>query len=300
MSLVVGTWNVKDLLDPLESERVHHAAKVRHLAAVMARLDADVIALQEVGSLTCIRSVLEAMGPSGYEPVFGTPDARGIACAVLSRLPIASAQVHTAERLGFPVFQVGDPPPFGERLPLRRGVVHVRVLAPGLGEVDLVCCHFKSQRPVPLCDPSGAPLEPSFPAARAAGELRALVLRTAEALFVRELVDALLHADPQARVVVLGDLNDHPGSPTVRTVCGRGDGELRPCADRVPPERRFSVLFEGAPQQIDHILCTQNLYERVTAAEFLNADLRDHGTLLPDEHVPDSDHAPFLVRFDER
>src|SRR5262249_28942038 len=155
-----------------------------------------------------------------------------------------------------PAFAEGDPPPFGARIPLRRGVVHARVDAPGLGAVDVLVAHFKSNRPVPLRDARGELVPPATERAFAEGHLRSLVWRAAEALFVRGLVDELLAADPAGHVAVAGDLNDRPGSHVVRIVCGGGDRALLPCADAVPEAARFSILRRGAREQIDHALVT--------------------------------------------
>jgi len=212
------------------------------------------------------------------------------------------------------VFRDGDPPPFGTRIPLRRGVVHARVEAPGIGAVDVLVAHFKSSRPVPARDASGRELAATSTHMRAEAAARSLVWRTAEALFVRDLVDrVILPADAERRVAVVGDLNDLPSSTAVRTVRGEGDGELFDCAAGVDERARFSTLHEGRPSQIDHVLASAALYARLQAAHFLNAGLHEHmalGGVAGDperggrgaeeyEELPtvDSDHAPLVTRF---
>jgi predicted extracellular nuclease len=230
----------------------------------------------------------------------GTPDARGIRCALVSRLPVTTSRVHTAEALDFPVYQAGDPAPFGRRIPLRRGVVHARVEAEGIGPVDVLVAHFKSPRAVALRDASGREIEPRAAREAAEGMLRSLVWRAAEALHVRAIVDALLADHARALVAVVGDLNDVPGSVVVRALQGDGDGSLLDCAARVPTERRFSAIHAGARIQIDHVLASQPLYARLTAARFVNETLREHVVPADGEEHPtvDSDHAPLVVRFE--
>ncbi|HEY6459107.1 MAG TPA: endonuclease/exonuclease/phosphatase family protein, partial [Polyangiaceae bacterium] len=143
MAVTLATFNVKDLLEP----RVD--AKLDWIAAAIARCDADVVGLQEIGPPSLLEAVVERIPPHGSRggyaaSLVGTADARGIRCVLLSRLPLLHAHVHTTEALPFPVFRVGDPPPFGARIPLRRGVVHARVDAPGLGLLDVLVAHFKS------------------------------------------------------------------------------------------------------------------------------------------------------------
>ena len=152
-----------------------------------------------------------------------------------------------------------------------------------------------------LRDGAGAELEPTNAREHAEGALRSLVWRAAEALHARKLVDDRLVADPRALVAVVGDFNDGPDSPVVRAVRGEGEGELFDCTSGIDPAARFSVLHEGRPAHIDHVLATANLQTRVVKARFLNAGLRDHGTFDPRREEPstvDSDHAPLVVCFE--
>jgi endonuclease/exonuclease/phosphatase family metal-dependent hydrolase len=303
MALVIATFNVKDLLEPKSDRaRVILEAKLDEIAAHLRACDADVVGLQEVGPVELVRAVVARLPRSGYgEPVMGTRDARGIRCALLARVPVAFARVRTAETLSFPVFREGDPEPFGTRIPLRRGVVHVRIDVPRMGGVDVLVAHFKSAHAVPLRDESGSEIEPKTAGDRAEGMLRTLVWRGAEALYVRGLVDDVLAAEPDARVAVVGDLNDGPSSPVVRALRGEGQGQLFDCTEGIEPAARFSILYRGGPAQIDHVLVTANLHARLAEARFLNAELRDHGPFDPaveGAFTVDSDHAPLVVRFE--
>lgn len=95
-----------------------------------------------------------------------------------------------------------------------------------------------------------------------------------------------------------GDFNDRPGSSVVRVVSGGGPGQLRSCAEVVADRSRFSILHDGRGQEIDHILVTPGLRERLTDARFLNEDLRDHGPKAANlPPLPESDHAPLVASF---
>jgi endonuclease/exonuclease/phosphatase family metal-dependent hydrolase len=309
MTLTLATFNVKDLLEPRDAvERSVLGAKLAWIAQMLRACDADVVGLQEVGSAELVRAVLDRLDGHAYgEPVMGTVDARGIGCALLSRIPVVAARVHTAESLPFPVFRDGDPAPFGARIPLRRGVVHARVDAPGLGPVDVLVAHFKSSRPVPARDASGRELLSMSAHMRSEAVVRSLVWRAAEALYVRRLVDDVLASNPDARVAVVGDLNDVPGSPAVRAVRGEGEGELLDCAAGVDAAARFSAMHDGRRTQIDHVLASAALFAHLQGARFLNAELREHAPVRPpaggasegDVGPPtvDSDHAPLVIRF---
>jgi endonuclease/exonuclease/phosphatase family metal-dependent hydrolase len=312
MPVTLATFNVKNLLEPRnERDRAILPAKLDWIARMIHTCDADVVGLQEVGPADLLEAVvarLERRG--GYaKPILGTADARGIRCALLSRVPVIDAQVHTTDALPFPVFRAGDPAPFGARIPLRRGVVHARVDAPGTGAVDVLVVHFKSSRPVAARDAAGVEVAASTAHERGEGSLRSLVSRAAEALYVRGLVDGVLGRTPgeAAQVAVVGDLNDVPDSVVGRILradvdgAGRGRSDrLLDCASRIEARARYSAMHEGRATQIDHVLASERLYGRLESAAFLNAELRQHPP--PDgagEEVAsaDSDHAPLVARF---
>lgn len=304
MPLTVATLNVKNLLAPRdERERAVLPKKLDWIARTLQGCHADVIGLQEVGPPDLVRAVVERIGEQGWtEPLLGTADARGIRCAVLSRVPVLESHVHTAASLAFPGFVRGDPPPFAHRIPLRRGIVRARVDAPGLGAVDVFVAHFKSPRPVLLKDASGADVEPASARERAEGVLRSFVWRAAEALHVRGLVDEVVRARAGAHVLVVGDLNDVPGSPVLRALQGDGPDALLDCTARIDAASRHSLLHDGRPVQLDHALATSGLHARLGAARFFNEALRDHAPAVSPSGVEeqpsvDSDHAALVVSF---
>jgi endonuclease/exonuclease/phosphatase family metal-dependent hydrolase len=312
MGFSIATFNVKNLLEPSsDAARAILPRKLDAIAAELRACDADVVGLQEVGNAPLLGQVLDRLpGRGGYgEPVMGTVDRRGIGCALLSRLPVVQARVHTCDALPFPVFRDGDPAPFGARLPLRRGVVHVRVSVPGAGAgaetVDVLVAHFKSARPAPARDAAGVERAPSTPRERGEGELRSQVWRGAEALFVRGCVDDVLARDPGARVAAIGDFNDTLDSLTLRVLRGeaREPGALLDASESVPVASRFSTLHGGRRMQIDHVLVTAALHAQIVHARLLNEALREHEPLPASrdagDETPtdDSDHAPLVVRF---
>jgi endonuclease/exonuclease/phosphatase family metal-dependent hydrolase len=309
VGLSLATFNVKDLLPPAsDAARAALPGKLDWVARMLRTVDADVVGLQEVGSAELLASVAERMGSgAALHQVMGTTDPRGIGCALLSHLPLIEARVHTAESLPFPVFVTSDAPPFGTRIPLRRGIVQARLETP-VGPVDVLVGHFKSSRPVGLRDASNREVLPRTAREIAEASLRSLVWRAAEALYVRGLVDEILSARPGARIAVVGDFNDVPGSAVLRclyanggTAAGEGpransgSAALADCTTGVDPARRFSCFHGDSRVQIDHVLASESLRARLAGARFFNEHLRVHGS--GDTLAPDSDHAPLLVRF---
>ncbi|MEH1925119.1 endonuclease [Nostoc sp.] len=113
------------------------------------------------------------------------------------------------------------------------------------------------------------------------------VKRVKQAEIVNGFVTQLLEADPQAKVIVLGDLNDLPDSLTLKTLEGN---ILENLTDRLPVSDRFSFKFRGNNQLIDHLLVSENL-SRVAQPEIdivhVNVGFRQ----------PVSDHDPVIAAF---
>jgi endonuclease/exonuclease/phosphatase family metal-dependent hydrolase len=114
---------------------------------------------------------------------------------------------------------------------------------------------------------------------------------------------------------VLGDLNDEPPAATTQIVLGppgseidtRGfdrddDGDaqrLWNVAPRILPEdRRFSRVFNGRPELIDHILVSHALVHDLDSVTTGTTDLPSV-TNDPSERrdATASDHAPVIARF---
>lgn len=303
MALRIATFNVKDFFLPRsDAERSVAVGKFANITANLRRANADVVALQEVGEEQQVERLVNALPELNYgAPVVGTPDKRGIRCVILSRLPVVWSQVHTRGSLPFPHFIEGDIDPFVDRIPLRRGIVHVRVESPDLGEVDVMTAHFKSNLPLPKRTLDGKEIPDTTAHARAESALRSLVQRAAEAVFVRGLVDDVLRASPDHAICVLGDLNDHAESLPVRIVRGVGEpakDTLRSCAELLPPELRYSCFHGDEKTLIDHILASERLFAAAKKLEIYNEALRFHGPHVePIAPTEDSDHALCVAEF---
>lgn len=307
MAIRLATFNLKDFFLPrVDSDRAIVEAKVRNVAANLRRANADVVALQEVGSPELLdRLVGRELADLGYgAPVVGTEDRRGIRNAILSRLPLLRSQVHVAEALPFPTFVEGDPDPFPGRIPLRRGVVHVRVDAGGgLGEVDVLTAHFKSGLPAARKAKDGAKVPDATARDHGESAVRSLVQRAAEALYVRGIVDDVLRAEPDRAVCVMGDLNDIAGSLPIRLLMGvepLGPLQLWSCTADVAAERRYSCYHGDGPSLIYHVLASERLFRARKEVAIYNEVLRYHGPFVEGatDLCEDSDHALVTVLFD--
>ncbi|MBX3203940.1 MAG: endonuclease/exonuclease/phosphatase family protein [Labilithrix sp.] len=305
MTLRIATFNLKDFFAARsEGENAVVEAKLSNVTASLRRARADIVALQEVGSLDLLDRLVKALPELGYgAPVVGSEDRRGIRNAILSRLPVQWSQVHQAKALPFPRFVEGDPDPFAGRIPLRRGIVHVRVEAGALGEVDVLTAHFKSNLPAELKTGTGEPVPDATPHAVGESAVRSLVQRAAEALYVRALVDGIFAHSPDHAICVLGDLNDTLDSLPVRLVRGidtRSKHFLRAAVESIPEEGRYSAFHGGEETLIDHVLLSERLHRGLRHFEIHNEDLRYHGPHVDETPLTeDSDHALCVAELDD-
>lgn len=192
--LRVASWNVHDLFDaedrlappgdldelpsPAEVE-----AKLEGVGGVLARIDADLVLLQEVESLP-LAEALAARAGYAEARLVEAYDPRGIDVALLSRLPIDRYVSHLGETAadGRPLWS--------------RDCVELHA---GGGALVVVGTHLVSR----LTDPSGE-------------------RRREQAARVREIADALLRSEPGALVLAGGDLNDEPASVALEPLLDDG------------------------------------------------------------------------------
>jgi predicted extracellular nuclease len=112
------------------------------------------------------------------------------------------------------------------------------------------------------------------------------VQRHAQAQIVNDFVDAVLAVDPRAHVLVLGDLNDFEFSDTLSILQG---GVLENLVLTLRRPERYTYVFEGNSQVLDHILASHKLYRELRAYDVVhvNSEFADQA----------SDHEPQVARF---
>lgn len=90
-----------------------------------------------------------------------------------------------------------------------------------------------------------------------------VVRRTAQATHVAMLVQEQLTGDPTANVIVLGDLNDYYQSGPIDLLRTGTLPALHHSYDALSPLDRYTYIFNGGSQALDHILVTPNLATRI-------------------------------------
>jgi predicted extracellular nuclease len=114
--------------------------------------------------------------------------------------------------------------------------------------------------------------------------------RKAQAEAVAGFVSKLLAIEPAANVVVAGDLNDFEFSTAVRTLTGATGLIDLPALQPLP--QRYTYVFDGNSQVLDHILISRSLALRVRGYDIVhvNSEFADQV----------SDHEPQVVKLNLR
>ncbi|CAE7844745.1 unnamed protein product [Symbiodinium necroappetens] len=330
--LRLATFN----LESLGGDDRHAPPLERRLAALrplVLALEADLLCLQEVNARSQGRGQGRSQGrgqgagrrgerrAEGLEALLaGTPYATAARCvslgrkgrgladrhnlAILSRLPIASwrSLYHAyVAPLDLPLAtRAGE----SVTLSFDRPLLHAVIDLGGGRRLHVIDLHLR------------APLAAAFPGGKSGGHWRSTaawaeglhhagLLRSAQALEARLLVEALFDAEPEALIAVCGDFNaegeaaalDILAAPVAKTgVSAQAGRALVPLDPGLPAERRFSLRHGGRALMVDHILVSQALFAGYRRIDSLNAHLIDDCAREAGRE-PGSFHAPLVAEF---
>lgn len=206
----VGFYNIENLFDTINQPEVRdeeftpdgpnawtserYYDKLNKLAYVIARIGTDIspdgmaiLGLSEIENRSVIQDLIDQaeLKDRGYAIVhYDSPDRRGVDVGLIYQQRYFQPSNTKSYRLRLP-----DRPNF---------LTRDQLLVSGYlqGEmIHLIVNHWPS---------------------RSGGEQRSRPLRMAAADLTRHIVDSLLHMDPNAKILVMGDLNDDPVDPSVK------------------------------------------------------------------------------------
>ncbi|MBA2554630.1 MAG: endonuclease/exonuclease/phosphatase family protein [Geodermatophilaceae bacterium] len=307
----IGTWNVENLFLPggpsgPQTEEAY-AAKLDALADTITSLAPDVLAVQEIGAPEALTDLVARLD-GDWHVALADPDDRDIRVGYLSRLPLTEVDQVSAFPAGLRPIQVDDTDAVLSAM--GRPALQVRVDVSGRS-LELLTCHLKSKLPG---YPNGR-FSTNSEGERARYAVFALNRRAAEAATVRDRATALLDDQGQQRaLVVLGDLNDEAAAATTQILLGppgseigtggfdppdQGDGQrLWNLAPLIPAEQRFTRIYRGRPELIDHILVSHAVVRVVAAGDVGTGDT-DVPSITENPNArrnePGSDHRPVFV-----
>lgn len=112
---------------------------------------------------------------------------------------------------------------------------------------------------------------------------------------------------PSALIAIVGDFNADANSVPFKTIVGSVEDTnspdlkstvLVPCEYNVPQDQRYSLLYRGRGETIDHVIVSQALYPYWVETVVFNELLPDKSIAFASaEKFPESDHAPVVARF---
>lgn len=288
-SLTVATFNVLNL-DPGDGARFGQLAQ-----QIVDNLKSpDIIALQEVQdndgqtnsgtvsasqTLQLLADAIAAAGGPTYQVIDNTfignntnggAPGGNIRTAYLYDPGKVALVVGSLDAVTDPLDQQSNPanPFFDSRLPL------AATFEVGGERFTLINNHFSSKGG---SDPLFGGVQPPANGG--------LADRLAQAQELEDYIDALLAGDPDRQFIVLGDFNEFWFYDPLLNL---EDGPLANLYRKLPEAERYSYVFEGNSQALDHILVSDSLWDR---AEFdavhINAEF---GGIV-------SDHDPLVARF---
>jgi endonuclease/exonuclease/phosphatase family metal-dependent hydrolase len=273
-TLTIATYNIENYVaaDRMVEGTYRQAypkpeAEKKALRAVIRALDADVLALQEMGSRVYLEELQRDLASEGvkypYAEWLEAADAdRHV--AVLSRRPFAAVAKHAELTFSY----------FGKKEPVKRGLLEVR-FATEAGEVTLFVVHLKSRFTDRPDDPNSA------------------LRRQGEATAVRDQVLKVFPEPANSRFLLVGDCNDSAGSKPVRALAQRGKteiAEILPAADSHGAVWSHFYKKEQIYSRVDHVLVSALLKPGVVTGSAKICDVP--------ETAAASDHRPVVVKLE--
>ncbi|MFO0761501.1 MAG: hypothetical protein U0359_33790 [Byssovorax sp.] len=271
--VTIVDWNTHNFFDTINDNpngdvltKTQYVKKRQTIGAVLAELNADVVVLAEVET----KNILVDLNKNELSSDYGTVelidgnDARGIDIGLLSKIKPDAIISHKDE-----FFQSSETKASYQ---YSRDCLEVHLTVNGR-KLVLLGSHLKAKEPTDNPDK-----------------------RFAEAEHTRAIADAITKKDPATAVLILGDLNDVPGSPPLKAIAGKAPSLYVDAADAAPADQRYSFVYQGTKELIDHQMQSPLLAKMLDPASVLIK----HGPGVDDSSAAASDHAPiratYLVR----
>ena len=254
---------------------------VSAVAAAIRQIDADVLVLTEVGrgqDVTALWNEVQRLGGNYAHRVeaASTDTATGQNVAVFSRLPLLNLASTIPGRETYDAEL--DDPETEQETGISKGL-SVTVQLPGHA-VRLFACHLSSER----------------------GGHEKDAQRIAQASIVRRNYLPLLNDGEH--IIVAGDLNDDRGQPTLRRIRGKDDiwedliqTGLAQFFPRDKLDTRYTYVFSGTRQQLDHVLLSRSLTQLCRPGG-IRAETVATEARVAQTNLLASDHRAFVVTLD--
>jgi hypothetical protein len=292
-TLKAASLNVLNYFTTLDSRGADTAAELARqrdkIVAALQAMDADVVGLIEVqnDSGAALADLVAALNTRLGGPVYAA-----LPSGITGTDEIRVAMIYkpaSVRTLGLP--RIGTDARFtgegGGRLPLAQRFVS----RANEGGFWFIVNHFKSKG---SCPASGDVDQ---------GQGCWNLARTQQAAALKDFAAGLVAGSGEADVLMVGDFNAYPNEDPIAAIKEGGYEEL---AARLPPEDRYSFVFDGQAGLLDHEFASASLGFQVSGVAIwhINADepmVIDYNTenKTDDRYAPTpyraSDHDPVLV-----
>jgi endonuclease/exonuclease/phosphatase family metal-dependent hydrolase len=322
--LRIATFNLENL-DDKPRRRPTLAERIAVMRPQLARLDADILCLQEVNGqeepgqprrLLALDRLLSDTPYAAYHKVSTTTadgaqvyDERNL--VILSRFEIAEHHRYKHDFADAPRYRKVTAQPQDEDaddITWERPILYAKVMLDADTALHVVNLHLKSRLPSNIPGQKVNNYTWRTAAGWAEGFFVSSMKRVGQAMETRILIDRLFDEDERALVVVCGDFNAESEEVPMEAIRGAventGNPDLSgqvlvPCENTVPTSTRFTLLYHGKGRMIDHLLVSRGLLEFYRGTQVHNEVLHDESVAFAtDKKYPESDHAPVVAQFD--
>lgn len=298
----VATFNLESLDLPPRAPRPIEA-RIEMLRPELERACADILCLQEVNSqnqpgtkertLEALDRLIEGTPYEDFSRAVSTSsDGKGISdvhnLVTLSRWPVLDTRSIRHDFIQPISYSAVTATPGqaqdDERIFFDRPVLLTQIDVGKSAPLHVVNCHLRAPLASAIPGQKESPFVWKSVSGWAEGFCVSSIKRNAQALEVRLLVDQILSTGRDSEILLAGDLNSEDYDTPLRILIGAeqdtGNGALAAASlivlDRaIPADRRFSVIHQGRPQMLDHVLCSRAQYGRFRKIEVMNEALGD-------------------------
>ncbi len=218
-SFLVAQYNVENLFDTIDNPHKNDSeflpngrkqwtserywAKQKNIAKVISSIDPkhfpDIISLVEIEDIVVLRDLIKqkSLSKVNYKIVHHEgPDARGIDCALLYN-------PKTFKLISTQFFKVTMP---DNKHFKTREILYAKGITKSKDELHIFVNHWPSRR---------------------GGEEKSRPKRNLAASVLRHAVDSIFKAEPQAKIIILGDFNDETDNESIRRILNANANKKR-------------------------------------------------------------------------
>lgn len=322
MPIRIATFNLENLddgpnVDPPLAQRIEI------MRPQLNRIRADILCLQEVHS----------QGPSGSRTLAAldmlltgtdyanfnretTTTMEGELYALrnlvtLSMFPVAGVQQIRDTDGRRPSYQMATAIPVDTTVnPVEweRPMLYTQLTLQSGATLHMINVHFKSKNASNIPGQKLDRYTWRTASAWAEGSFISAMKRVGQALQTRMLIDNIFDTNGEdSLIAICGDFNSEDDEVPVKTIAGHIEDTgnpahatrlMVPCEYYIPDSSRYSFLYLGKGNMLDHVIASRGLLSFLQDAEIHNEALPDEsGAFRQDTKFPESDHAPVVAEF---